>query len=598
MKFLHSSKQRLNRRVQMARRGPVVDVPSWEPKIDFDRTVLEVELEAQAQTLREMRNESESMLERYTDLFEYAPVGYVSLSSRGIIEELNVAAAQLLDVERDIALGKPFTPFVDARSIQPFLNHLYACGNAASKKTVEIFLRSSTKPVPVRLETRLRRMANEKRFAYRIVMIDISAQQEAEEERARLAQARLERSEADAANRAKSAFLATVSHEMRTPLTSILGFGQVLLSNCTVPEQARQLSTIVRNSQALLCIMNDILDLAKIEADKFEANLGEFEVAAFLRDVQNTALGLTSKKGLELRVRTEGPVPVGITSDAERLRQVFMNVVGNAMKFTDVGLVEIVVHSEAAISEDGGKSFRKLCFTVRDTGIGISAEQRPRLFQPFMQGDRLVSRSHGGTGLGLVLARKLARALGGDLVLKSSEPGQGTTFEFWIEAHAPRWQAKPAELEGSEDKSNSATARRLRAHARTMPLPLKGTRVLVVEDSRDIRDLIQIVLTREGADVSLAADGEEGYEMARSGEFDVVLMDLEMPKLDGHATAHKLRDEGYKKPIVALTARAMKGEKERAQRSGFDGFVTKPVDRVELTAVLLSFHPYGGTPVH
>lgn len=378
------------------------------------------------------------------------------------------------------------------------------------------------------------------------------------------------RNAAERANSAKSQFLANMSHEIRTPLGAIMGFSELIKENGLGRiEREEFVSVIERNSTQLMRIIDDILDLSKVEAGMMLIEKIDFSLLEALTDFSSLMGFKAREKGIRFSAKAVTSLPSSINCDPTRLRQILMNVVGNAIKFTDEGHVELRVSFH-----DGW-----LECEVEDTGRGISAAQAEILFQPFTQADATTTRKYGGTGLGLVLTRSLAEALGGEFNLLKSELGRGSTFVVRIRAgHSP--DAKFLTGLGFES-----------APARTMTQfgQLAGLRTLLVEDSPDNQALISIYLGRAGARVDIASDGEQGYKMARSADYDVVLMDVQMPIMDGITAVKKLRAEGYARPIIALTAHAMKEERIRCLDAGFTDFLSKPVNREELTRILATF---------
>lgn len=371
------------------------------------------------------------------------------------------------------------------------------------------------------------------------------------------------RDDAEAASLQKSTFLANMSHEIRTPLGAVLGFVEMM----QMPDQSREdmlgyAAVIDRNSRQLLRIIDDILDLSKVEAGKLLIEVRPVHLQELVADVGNF-LGLQAReKGLELRCEVAPDVPAVVATDSNRLRQILSNVIGNAIKFTSCGFVQLSV---AASSEE-------LIFRCRDTGVGILPEQANRLFQPFHQADESTSRVYGGTGLGLVLVRRLCQALGGSFHLEESTPGQGSTFVATI-------RLAPCQADTGTPEQ-----------AETLRLLPSGLRVLVVEDSPDQRKLIELCLQQAGCQPTLALDGLEGVEKATEHSFDAIVMDVQMPRLDGYKAARELRARGYRGTLVALTAHAMLDEKERCIQAGFSHFLTKPVQRAALLQLLASPH--------
>ncbi|MES2855131.1 MAG: PAS domain-containing protein, partial [Bdellovibrionota bacterium] len=372
---------------------------------------------------------------------------------------------------------------------------------------------------------------------------------------------------AEKANAAKSQFLANMSHEIRTPLGAIMGFASILRDQTySKTETDGFVSVIERNSNQLLRIIDDILDLSKVEAGMVQIEHIDFSLPEMLSDFSSLLGFKAREKGISFSFRAVTPLPKLINSDPTRIRQILMNVVGNAIKFTDKGSVEVRV-----AYEDGF-----LDFDVEDSGTGITPEQELNLFQPFSQADTSITRKFGGTGLGLVLTRSLAEALGGYFVLKSSTAGKGSTFSVRVKVQV---EANAEFVKGLGFESTPPTP--------AAPIgQLAGLKVLVVEDSPDNQALLSIFLARSGARTDIATDGRQGVNAALGGDYDVVLMDVQMPVLDGINAVKELRQRGYKGPVVALTAHAMKEERIRCLQAGYNEFLSKPVTRDDLVALL------------
>lgn len=386
---------------------------------------------------------------------------------------------------------------------------------------------------------------------------------------------------AEAANQAKSAFLANMSHEIRTPVGIIIGYTDLLLEMSDEDEeQSSWLKTMKRNSEVLLDLINELLDLSKIEAGQLAIEKINVNLTDFVKDASNLMVFKAQEKGLQFRVCCEHALPKTIRTDPTRLRQIFLNVVGNAIKFTERGEVVVVVRLARGIQT--GQSLQ-VEFEVQDTGIGLSADQHERIWEPFVQVDASTTRKYGGTGLGLALSLRLARALGGDLQLAQSSPGKGSVFIFRIDSGVS-WE----ELQDIQPEKSDAVlpmSSHCRIESKEIPIgmetkSLSGSRVLVVEDTPDNQVLIRKYLEVEGAKVDLASDGSEGIKSAETGGYDVVLMDIHMPgDVDGYAATERLRRLNFKKPIIALTAHTQKGDMEKARQSGFDEYLVKPIDR-------------------
>lgn len=366
--------------------------------------------------------------------------------------------------------------------------------------------------------------------------------------------------ELSAATEAKNQFIATMSHEIRTPLNAIMGFSDLLsLPNQTEHDRRIFSGRMKRNASLLLRLINDILDLSKVESGKIDIEKIEVNLPELLSDVCLVMRHLAEEKGLTLTIVAASPLPVTIMSDPTRLKQILTNIIGNAVKFTATGAVSVTVEVDHVD--------KRLRVMVSDTGNGIDPAEALKLFKPFVQGDATITRKYGGTGLGLDLARRLANALGGDVVLVQSAPGIGSVFEITLALEGAKYMALPIE----------ASATKKGAQVR-----LDDVNVLLAEDAPDNQLLVSAYLTMVGATVAFANNGEEAVAMAVAGDFDIVLMDIQMPKLDGYAATAQLRSLGYKGPIVALTAFAMRDEIERCRHAGCDGHLAKPVGRKEL----------------
>ncbi len=376
------------------------------------------------------------------------------------------------------------------------------------------------------------------------------------------------RVEAEAANQSKSEFLANMSHEIRTPMTAILGYTDLVAEKVSDADTMEHIRTIRRNGSFLLEIINDILDLSKIEAGKFEVSRQRLSPQSLIEDVRSIMEVRASTSNTVLEVEYQGKIPGTIESDPKRLKQILINLVGNAIKFTPSGSIKIVV-SYSVEAE-------KLRIDVIDSGIGISEKQLQKLFLPFSQGDGNVNREFGGTGLGLAISKRLTEMLGGNIVVESAL-GKGSRFTVNIDTGS----VTDVALVDSIKALNPSTVND-RAHDVEL-----NCHVLVVDDRRDIRFLSKRFLTSAGATVTEAEDGEIAVaKVAQSitdGEvYDLILLDMQMPRLDGYETAKSLRQLGYSKPIVALTADAMQGDMSRCIESGCNDYLSKPIDRVQL----------------
>lgn len=374
--------------------------------------------------------------------------------------------------------------------------------------------------------------------------------------------------QAESANQLKSLFLANMSHEVRTPLGVIIGMIEVLKDpSLSDKERHKYLGVIEQTGRNLQQIINDILDISKVEAGHLDIHKTKFEVKDFM-DELNMNLQLLARRGKNrLEFISHGHFPDQIVCDRTRLLQILTNLISNGLKFTHKGSVSVIY----------GVSGHVLYFRVKDTGIGIPAQEQSRLFKPFSQIDHSTNRKYGGTGLGLLLSKRLAQSLGGDITLEASEPGRGSTFTLVLPLRQSLPTAAPQDPEPSkrEDPENFDK--------------LKGKHVLLVEDSPDVQMLIQLFLKRKQMEVDFASNGQEGIEKATSKNYDLILMDMQMPLVDGYTATEKLRKQGYRTPIIALTAHAMKEDRERCIRVGCNDYMTKPIDPPTFYRTLMAY---------
>jgi signal transduction histidine kinase/CheY-like chemotaxis protein len=385
------------------------------------------------------------------------------------------------------------------------------------------------------------------------------------------------------ANRAKSAFLANMSHEIRTPMAAVIGYADLLLDPALGPsDRVNYVQTIRRNADHLMWLVNDILDISKIEAGKMTVESISTSPSQTIVEVASLMRVRAVEKDLAFEVEYQGAIPETIQSDPTRLKQILLNFVSNAIKFTEKGGIRILVRCDAPEMPDP-----RLTIDVADTGIGMTKDELNKLFTTFTQADASTTRRFGGSGLGLVISERLAELLGGEVTVESTA-GRGSRFRLAV----PTGPLNGVRMvEGRMEAGMAEGPVRSVRHVPSLP---PSCRVLLAEDGRDNQILIKTFLVAAGATVEIVADGqlavqEANAALAAGNPYDVVLMDMQMPVLDGYSATSKLRQTGYRGPIVAITAHAMAGDRERCESAGCDDYLSKPVDRAQLAATVARF---------
>lgn len=520
--------------------------------------VHQLELEMQNEELRETRAALALSLQRFTDLYDFAPVAYFSLDVEGNILQVNLAGARLLGEDRAKLTGRQFIRFVRQDSQTAFTELMERLLADHGHNTCDIYL-SDELPAKAQRCARLDGGMQDGGKSLLIAAIDITEQQAA---------VRLSEQALNAAvnlARLRSEFVANMSHELRTPLNGVLGFAQIGLTSCQDAERSRNaFGQILRSGQQLLGVINDILDFTKIEAGKLNVEQTEVNLVEIVQRAIEITHARADAKHLRLLVELDQNLPKTCLSDALRIGQILINLLSNAIKFTENGSVKLSI----------SKQDEQLNFKVSDTGIGMDAAQLDLLFTPFQQADGSTTRKYGGTGLGLAISKRIVELMGGE-IKATSQPGQGSSFEFCLPYIA----------------STSEVAITIPvAPSRPDLLPLDGLSILVAEDEPVNQAVLEYMLTEDGARVTLVNDGREAIErVATDGAqaYDIVLMDVQMPDIDGYEATRQIIKLAPGLPIIGQTAHAMAEEKAKCLAAGMADHIAKPINHDALVDSVL-----------
>ncbi|NIA08094.1 MAG: response regulator, partial [Actinobacteria bacterium] len=443
---------------------------------------------------------------------------------------------------------------------QPFSDLEYTVDHSADQVNAnKTFSVSGSKIQPANADTHQHR---QQRFL--LIINDITERKHAEQELIRQA------GRAEQSSRLKTEFLANMSHEIRTPMNGILGFADLLAMEDLTDQQEEWVNVIHTCGQNLLMLIDDILDISRIEANELRIEPCQFGISDMLTDIQRTTAPGIEAQGLSFSLEMTEDMPTTVNSDPQRLRQILTNLLTNAQKFTQDG--RITLRARADLLDE----VPAVRFEIIDTGIGIPAEHHETIFNVFRQADSSTSRKYGGNGLGLAICKRLTYRLGGRIWVNSA-PSKGSTFVVVIPLQIP--------IPQSTDQAASSPSDSVSPVQPGGILQLSG-RILLAEDNQVNRDLLRIILERVGLQVDHAEDGRKAVELASSREYDLILMDLQMPCLDGMEATRILRNKGLTTPVIALTAHAMVHEQEQCLRDGFDGVLPKPVNQGTLLATI------------
>lgn len=548
-------------------------------------TVSDIEDQHQAETdLATVRFELSEQKHELELVYEAAPVGMSQIDREYRFLRVNETQAKINGHSKKRHIGEPVDKLLPElyQQLYPIYDEIFATGKP--KLNIEIVGKT-----PASMETRtwlasyfpLESQSDDPFGTPKVTAVNGIVQDITDR---KLYETRLQQSEAAAlaASQAKSEFLANMSHEIRTPMAAIMGYADVLLGHLEDPDNRNCVMVMKRNGEHLLELINDILDLSRIEANRMDVDLETCSLPRLVGDIHSLMHVRAVEKSLQFDVEFDGRVPETFRIDPTRLRQVLINLLGNAIKFTESGEVRLTIRCIGDGDEDGNE--QRIEFAVSDTGIGMNDEQMDRLFKPFSQGDSSVTRQYGGSGLGLAISQRLVEMLGGEMDLSSSM-GDGSVFYVrlpLVTDNDVSWVQPMLPVKAPGDESKTAVHKRL------------DCRVLVVDDRRDVRHISQHFLEKAGAKVSTAEDGQQGIDAAiaarDAGEpFDLIVMDMQMPVMDGMQATSQLRSAGFLGPIVALTADAMQGDRDRCLDGGCDDYLSKPIDHAQLVSVVADY---------
>ncbi len=552
------------RRLSTSRQDVADMTPEAVQELVYDLQVHQIELEMQNEALVQAQMETELARQNYRDLYDHAPTGYLTIDHDDVIREANLMAATLLGLPRERLIGRKFSPFITQESQDTFFLHKRAVRATRDRQSCQVEVLSA-EPMFLHMVSQL---SESDQGSFHTVMTDVTLMKKLEARLMEMHQA------AEAANIAKSQFLANMSHEIRTPLNVIIGIGH-LLGNAQLDAKSNELLAVMRTSaEGLRTLVNELLDFAKIESGKLELEAEPFDLRIVLNDVMRMMELTASQKRLTLDLDYDPALPATFIGDAHRLRQVVLNLVSNAIKFTQAGSVRLRATGVASAGDTRGVDIE-----VADTGIGISQEKLNTVFDKFTQADPSTTRQFGGTGLGLTIARRLVEQMGGDIAAYS-EVGSGSTFRI----HLPLKVAFPVPEAASHAEAPAAIAQTSAAKPR----------ILIVEDYIPNVVVMTAYLEGLGYACDVCTDGLQALQQFDKADYVLIFMDVQMPVMDGLQAAAEIRrreqEAGLqRRPIVAISAHVLPSDRQQCLDAGMDAYVPKPFRPDDLQIQLSRF---------
>ncbi len=547
--------------------------------------VSQKEMEIQNEELKRAQEELAALHQEYENLYEFAPCGYLTIHPDGIITRANLTAINLLKTNRITPLRSTLSSYIAEGWKHSFLEARQKSGATGEIQSVELLLDTGADP-PCWVLADIRAQKDEKGglHQFMVVLTDISQRKQAEQE---LVQAREQAEEAqqqaELANKHKSEFLARISHDIRTPMNSILGMLRLVLSSDIKGKQRDRIQVAKNSAESLLWLLNDLLDLSRIEAGRFTLHDKEFRLRKLLNNVVREIEHMASEKGLKCYLAVSSNLPLILHGDPFRLKRILYNLLNNAIKFTEQGYLELETQQVDIMPCTDDEYFvSTVLFKIMDTGKGIDSDQLEEIFHSYDQGGHDSLSAEEGTGLGLAICKKLTEQMGGHIWV-DSKPEQGSTFYVQI----------PFKTDGQighdlEDQEHGESFDQI-----------PGQRILVVEDQKMNRVFVEDLLSSNGHQVRLAENGEQALDMLSKSSFDLVLMDIRMPGMDGIETTMRIRTAdplimNPDIPIIGLSAHVINDkEMDRFRNAGFNHYVVKPVDFEKLFAAMQEVLGYG-----